>query len=157
MTGTYMGVERETGIHHDTVRDWAKTDWWNELMEKAIADVSASLRSTGLKIVNEATKAVLDRLELGDEAFDKKGNIVRRKVPLRDALLASLTWFDKMRIINDQTLNFSKQTVNVKDLIKEMVKVGDAAKKGNLEALASLPIPTEDEVQENVSKTDRPN
>ena len=95
MYGTYSGAGKALGFPPDTIRDWAKTEWWEDMMQRAISDVNAALRATGLKIVNKATEAILNRLDNGDEVSDRNGNMMRRKVSLKDALLASLTWFDE--------------------------------------------------------------
>lgn len=120
------------------------------MLEKAIRDTSAELRAVGMKIVKKATEAVLDRLENGDEVTDRNGNKFRRKVALKDALLASLTWFDKNRIINDQSSRFTDNRVNPKELIKQMVEIGKRVKDGTL---ADLPIPEDTKEGENVRTT----
>lgn len=148
MIGTVNGAAKEVGIPQRTLQDWSKTDWWEEMLQKAIGDVNSQLRATGLRIVAEATKAVLDRLEHGDEVSDKKGALIRRKVPLRDALLASLTWFDKTRIINEQALNHSNQRVEPKDLLKQMQEIGKAMKEQKLEQLSDLPEVSDEEEEQ---------
>lgn len=150
LSGTYAQASRDTGIPSETIRSWAQTDWWEEMLEKAIRDTSAELRAVGMKIVKKATEAVLDRLENGDEVTDRNGNKFRRKVALKDALLASLTWFDKNRIINDQSSRFTDNRVNPKELIKQMVEIGKRVKDGTL---ADLPIPEDTKEGENVRTT----
>ena len=34
--GSFAGVERVTGIHHNTVAKWSKTAWWQELYDTYI-------------------------------------------------------------------------------------------------------------------------
>jgi hypothetical protein len=140
MHGTFAEAGRQTGLSSRTIQGWSKEDWFEEMMQQAIRDTSSELRAVGMQIVRKATAAVLDRLENGDEISDKHGKLIRRKVAMKDALLASLTWFDKNRIINEQSLKYSDQKVDPKALIKEMMAIGRRVKDGTL---ADLPIPEE--------------
>ncbi len=144
--GSYAEASRTTGIPTGTLEGWGKSAWWDGMLEKVIQDTSFKLRSAGNKIVDLATAAVIDRLQNGDEVIDKYGNFLRRKVSLKDALLASLTWFDKTRIINDKTMKFVNNKTTVKELMSEMVAIAD---KNRREAADGLPeieniVPSED-------------
>lgn len=139
LTGEWKETSRQTGIPEATIRGWSKTEWWADILEKVIADVSARLRSKGTRIVDMATDAVLERLENGDEVLDKRGAVIRRKVSLKDALWASLTWFDKTKVINEMGNRFGKQSLNAQELMNEMVSIAQKSKAVKEEAIAELP------------------
>lgn len=121
--GTYAEAARQTGIEYETIRYWARQDWWKELTEKVKVEVSATYRARAHKIIDLATSVVIDRLENGDPYIDKAGVEQRKKVILKDALLASLTWFDKHRIINDDKDKDGKEQ-DVKAIAKKLEDLG---------------------------------
>lgn len=139
LTGEWKETSRQTGIPEATIRNWSKSEWWNEMLERVISDVSARLRSKGTRIVDLATDAIVDRLTNGDEVVGKKGELLRRKVSLKDALWASLTWFDKTRAINEMGNRFGKQNLNATELMKEMVEIARRNKAVKDEVINDLP------------------
>ena len=74
------------GIPRVTIIRWAKTEWWKDIYEEVKQQDNIVLSLRLQKIVARSLDLVEDRLEKGDIFYDqKKGEIVRKDVSLRDA------------------------------------------------------------------------
>lgn len=96
--GTFLAAGEATGINHDTLIYWSKTDWWKEQTQKYREQLEEEYRAKGHKIITKAQEAIIDRLEHGDVYVDKRGNQKRRPVSMREATFTYGVTYDKQRI-----------------------------------------------------------
>lgn len=79
-------VSKETGVPFDTINNWRKTDWWQQLMNEVRKTKREELSGKMNTAVDKALEIVQDRLEYGDFVLNNKtGEIVRKPVALKDA------------------------------------------------------------------------
>lgn len=120
----FRQVERETGIAWSTVRYWSQQGWWLDMMENIVKENRAKIRSRGNELIDLSMEAVKDRLKNGDYVFDKRNQLTRKPVALRDALLASLSWMDKVTRI-DASDGFAKESPTMlKDIARDLQAIG---------------------------------
>lgn len=117
-------AEKDLGIPAATIKTWAKTPWWDDLMKQAIKDVDAECRTKGLEIIRLAQDALIDRLKDGDWVMNKQSKPVRKPMAARDVLFSFLTTFDKMRIINMQPTSISGSSSTIVELAKQLEQAG---------------------------------
>jgi hypothetical protein len=86
MTGNLAMTARILKVPEDTLRRWAKTTWWVEIVDDLRTQDELMLGSRLKKIVEKTLDVVEDRLEHGDYVYDQKTGAMKRKpVALRDA------------------------------------------------------------------------
>lgn len=86
LLGSIPLVAATLKIPEHTLWGWKKTDWWHELTTEIKSEESLILSTKMKKIVDKSWDVVADRLENGEFIYDqKKGEIIRKPVSLRDA------------------------------------------------------------------------
>ncbi len=153
--GTLRGAGRVANIPWETIRDWKKEQWFNDMIAQVIEQHADEYKASNHKIIKLAQEAVLDRLTNGDAILDKKGNIARKPVALRDAMIAYVMTIDKQRLLLNQPTSLSgKVGVDIKELAKNFKATTEAAKKDVPEAEAQIqaqvPVPIEDLLSGNL-------
>lgn len=93
-----MRACKATGLSIHTLNRWAREDWYNEaislIREKLDEELDASL--TG--VVHKAASEALERLEHGDWVWSKDGQMVRKPVSAREAMLIGGIAYDKRNL-----------------------------------------------------------
>lgn len=135
----YAKLERDLNIPASTAKKWAKQIWWDDLLRQVIKDFDEQVRAKGVEIIRKAQEEILDRLEKGDAAVTKTGEIVRKPVALRDALFTFLTTFDKNRIINLQPTS-QNGGVAFQQLQKQLEELGKKVGKDSTEESPEVPV-----------------
>lgn len=76
---------RQLNVKYETLKEWKKTRWWaDSIQELEEVEKARTAKRLG-KITDKGIDIVLERLEEGDHAFNKAGELVRRPVSARDA------------------------------------------------------------------------
>ena len=76
---------RQLNVKYDTLKEWKKTRWWADaVQELEEVEKARTARRLG-KLSEKGIDIVLDRLENGDHAFNKAGELVLKPVSARDA------------------------------------------------------------------------
>ena len=96
-TGSFTRAAAITGIPENTLRAWAKQEWWAEESLRANKADSDELKSTFTRIAKRATEQLEDRLEFGDEVLNKDGQIVKKRIPGRELAIIAAVAADKRR------------------------------------------------------------
>lgn len=120
----YREVGRQTGIPYMTIRSWADTTWWADMMLEVIKEYRAKIRGRGHELIDLAMAAVKDRLQNGDVVIDKHNNQVRKPAALKDALLVSLAWLDKAMRIDAEEGFVKENPAMLKDIVKDLEAIG---------------------------------
>ena len=129
ITGTVNGVERMTGISHQTVAAWKnKSQWWPLVMAKVKKDKQDELDAEITTLIHKSTSELHDRLENGDEVLLKDGSgetasveSFNRKLSGKDIASIINTLYDKRAMLRgDPTSITAKATSG--DVIQELKK-----------------------------------
>lgn len=129
--GTLAAVSKEMKIPYTTVRVWSQKDWWPILLEEIKYLKNIQLDGQYTSILEKSLKAVIERLEHGDEVVVGK-QLRRRKVSARDAALISAIMFDKRQLLRGDPTQIAQNNFSVDDrLAKLQDTFEELAKKAN--------------------------
>lgn len=86
ITGSIDKASKLCNIPPRTIRDWTKTEWWEDVIREAqtIKQKEIDARWTGL--IHTATEQLQDRIDNGETVIDKFGK--ERKLPIKAKELA---------------------------------------------------------------------
>src|SRR5690349_9524511 len=107
LEGTLRGAGRVTGIPWETIKDWKKEPYWNDLIVQVIEEHADEYKASNHKIIQLAQEVALERLRNGDPYTDKGGNVRFKPVSLRESVLAFAVAVDKQRILLNQPTSIS--------------------------------------------------
>ena len=134
LTGTVKGVERMTGISHQTVSEWKnKSLWWPSVLTKVKKDKQEELDAEITALLHQSTAALKDRLEHGDVTLHKMGDSVEKhekKLSGRDLATIINTLYDKRAMLRGDPTSISAKTTS-SDVLEELKatfeKIADSA------------------------------
>src|ERR1700752_1201150 len=122
MTGNIAMSARILKIPDDTVRRWAKTTWWEEIVDELRSQDELVLSARLQKIVNKSLDVVEDRLDKGDFVYDQKTGEMRRKpVSMRDAAKVMADSHTK----RDLVLNRAQPQVSDEQVADKLLKLAE--------------------------------
>ena len=127
ITGTVNGVERMTGISHQTVAEWKnKSQWWPLVLAKVKKDKQDELDSEITGLIHKSTAALKDRLEYGDEVLLKEGSgetsyveRFQRKLSGKDIASIINTLYDKRAMLRGDPTSITAKASSG-DVLKEL-------------------------------------
>lgn len=76
---------RQLNVKYDTLKEWKKTRWWADAIQELEEVEKARIAKRLGNLSEKGLDVVMDRLEEGDFAFNKAGELIRRPVSSRDA------------------------------------------------------------------------
>lgn len=96
-------VAAACGIPEQTLRDWRKTEWWDRIIAEMKMAENVQLSNRAKAIVEKGMAVMNDRLENGEWIYDqKKGELIRKPVGMREATVAVNTMIDKKLLLEKQ-------------------------------------------------------
>lgn len=123
ITGTVNGVERMTGISHQTVSEWKnKSQWWPLVMIKVRKDKQDELDAEITGLLHQSTAALKDRLEHGDTVYHKVGDELvkgEKKLSGRDLATIINTLYDKRAMLRGDPTSISAKVTST-DVLEEL-------------------------------------
>jgi len=123
LTGTVNGVERMTGISHQTVANWKNhSQWWGPVLAKIKKDKQEELDAEITLLIHKSTFELKDRLEHGDEVLVKEGErykVHQRKLSGKDIASMINTLYDKRAMLRGDPTSISAKTSN-SDILEEL-------------------------------------
>jgi hypothetical protein len=88
------------------MKNWKSEPWWRETELEIKSSRRLQTDSKLSEIVNRALDITADRLEHGDFIYDqKKQELVRKPVPLKDAVNAANNLLQRQHILEKESLN----------------------------------------------------
>lgn len=135
--GSYLKAERVTGIPQNTIRFWAKQEWFAEELLRAKQADTDELGSTFTRIAKKAASELEDRLEQGDQVVTKEGRVILRKISAKEAAIVAGVAVDKRKVLMEQPVTVAVQSSNEKlvSLMEEFIKFSKAKEiKGEVSA-----------------------
>lgn len=91
-----------TGIPLKTLQAWRNEEWWNEKLLAYKAADTAKLEEAALEIARLSGDIVVDRLRHGDYVLNKDGDLVRKPVAARDAVISMAVAIDKRKVLQQE-------------------------------------------------------
>ena len=123
LTGTVKGVERMTGISHQTVSEWKnKSQWWPLVMIKVKKDKQEELDAEITSLLHQSTAELKDRLEHGDVVFHKVGDRMEKgekKLSGRDLATIINTLYDKRAMLRGDPTSITAKASST-DVLEEL-------------------------------------
>lgn len=117
LASKYMGGRVKAG----TIRKWKHDDTWYPEVEQAIK------KSQGWKwdhkattIIDKASDAILERLELGDEIITAKGEVMHRAVSAKDAASVMTQTFNTRALQRGDPTSRSEKSSSSDDRLKRL-------------------------------------
>jgi transposase-like protein len=123
-TGSFTKSAAITGIPENTLRAWAKQEWWAEESLRANKGDSDELKSTFTRIAKKATEELEERLTNGDEVLGKDGALVRKKISGKELTIIAAVSADKRRQEMDAPAQVAVQNTveKLESLMKAFLK-----------------------------------
>lgn len=130
LSGSLSQACERTNIAFSSAIAWRERAlWWSDVVEKIRKEKQDELDGKITFVMNKGVEEVLDRIENGDEVFDKDGNKRRKKVSLRDLTTSLGILFDKRANIRGDSYGKGKSG-SKEELLEEMKrKMEEFAKK----------------------------
>jgi len=127
--GNSISVMKRTGVPAQTIRGWTKTDWWAE-MQADIRKKHASRFDGKMTYVMDAMmKALMDRVEHGDEVlWAKTGEMIKKAMSGRDLSTALNQVIEKRALLRgdatsrSSAISTEKQMENLQKKMEDRVK-----------------------------------
>ena len=113
-------VAKRMGIPRITVQNWKTTDWWDQITDELSRERAFKTSNKMKSIAAKALEVTTDRLENGDFFYDQKtGELVRRPVPMREAVKAATSLSQEARAIEKPVAREQKDaTATLADIAK---------------------------------------
>lgn len=151
MTGNLAMTARILKVPEPTLRRWAASTWWVEIVDDLRTQDELQLSTRLQKIVSKTLDVIEDRLEHGDYVYDQKTGAMRRKpVALRDAHKVGLD-LDAKRdlILQRQAPRASEEQIDDKLLklaksFAEIVRGNGEIVNGRKDTSEAIDVPSRD-------------
>ena len=135
-TETYSGASRASGIPAQTIRSWRYRlpTWWGETVDR-LREINKGQREAKLiRIMNQCSDEILERLEKGDEKVNSKGEKYRVKVSARDTAVILGICTEKYSLSLGLPTKISSQA-KVDSTVDRLQELKDAARVTRLNAV----------------------
>ncbi len=117
-----------TGIHYDTIRYWMKQDFWKEGMLALKAEDTAELEDAATSIAKKANELILERLANGDYILGKDGQLMRKPVSARDAIVVAGISLEKRKMLQEEPIREQQlgTAERLLKLVEQFARLGSA-------------------------------
>ncbi len=107
------------GVHHNSVLDWKKQNWWQDLLVYLKKEHAEDFKARLGTLVNKTLDAVEDRIQNGDMIMNyKTGEIEHKPIGGKDAATIFGILWDKQRVMENQPTNITESTSETERLEK---------------------------------------
>lgn len=121
-TGSITMAATQSNVPFETVKSWARSDWWKERVKEIQNEEYDKLDSKLSKVLDKALDSVMDRIENGEYMYDPKtGKTKLMPAKLRDLNTAFNSLMDKRQLIRRQPTKIVEQTTTALQL-KELAE-----------------------------------
>lgn len=156
LLGNWVQTAATLKIPIDTLKKWKQADWWKEMELEIRHQSNVKVGGKLQRIIDKTTDIVMDRLEHGDIAMDKDGNVVRRPVNARTASEIMTKSIDKDILLQKLEKEPEIKTEGVIERLKSIQEqLRKNTKKPQLEIIDVTPESEETHVEE-LSNVERP-
>lgn len=149
VTGNLSVVSASLNIGYKTLQYWRYSQWWEELAKQIKQEGKIQLSNKLRTIAETALEAVKDRLDNGDWVMSPTGELVRKKVSIRDAqMVASENLKSAIQIESEHVE--SQSTERIADRLTQLADAFTkfARKTTKIEVIDAFPEERETGLQE---------
>ena len=116
-TGSVTMAANQSNVPFETVKSWARSDWWKDKVKEIQNEEYDKLDSKLSKVLDKALDQVMDRIENGEYMYDPKtGKTKIMPAKLRDLNTAFNSLMDKRQLIRRQPTKIVEQTTTAAQL-----------------------------------------
>ena len=116
-TGSVTMAANQSNVPFETVKSWARSDWWKDKVKEIQNEEYDKLDSKLSKALDKALDQVMDRIENGEYMYDPKtGKTKIMPAKLRDLNNAFNSLMDKRQLIRKQPTKIVEQTTTAAQL-----------------------------------------
>lgn len=116
-TGSVTMAANQSNVPFETVKSWARSDWWKDKVKEIQNEEYDKLDSKLSKVLDKALDQVMDRIENGEYMYDPKtGKTKIMPAKLRDLNTAFNSLMDKRQLIRKQPTKIVEQTTTAAQL-----------------------------------------
>lgn len=138
--GKFSLTEAATKIPETTLRTWAKSEWWAQIVDDLRLQDELVLSAKLKNIVDKTLDVVGDRLENGDYVYDQKtGKMKRKPVSMRDAHKVAMDMSERRDVLlaRDRPMQSQEQVADkLLALAEKFAQLGKQQK--NLETVVDV-------------------
>ena len=110
-TGSVTMAANQSNVPFETVKSWARSDWWKDKVKEIQNEEYDKLDSKLSKVLDKALDQVMDRIENGEYMYDPKtGKTKIMPAKLRDLNTAFNSLMDKRQLIRKQPTKIIEQS-----------------------------------------------
>lgn len=110
-TGSLTMAANQSNVPFETVKSWARSDWWKDKVKEIQNEEYDKLDSKLSKALDKALDQVMDRIENGEYMYDPKtGKTKLMPAKLRDLNTAFNSLMDKRQLIRKQPTKIIEQS-----------------------------------------------
>lgn len=97
-----------TGISRHNLTRWAREQWYSDAIELVREKIDEELDANLTAVVHKGAREVLDRLDNGDYFYNKDGQLVRKPISGREAMLITGIAHDKRSLKRGKPTSISE-------------------------------------------------
>lgn len=131
-------TERITGVPHNTIQEWARSEWGSGVIQQIRTAIRAKCAWTMIEAAERSANALLYRLKHGDEVVLANGMVVMRAVSARDCIMISSIAQDKVAMLTGM-LEGSKQVDRALDALASRLMEQMGKPKANEPPTKAIP------------------
>jgi len=117
--GNWKRVSELTRIPERTLNDWSIQPWFATMLAELRAEKGAEFDGALTRVLDEATKQLLDRLQRGDP-YVVGGEVKRRPVAAKDLAIIAGVAFDKRQLCRNLPLETGPKIDAARDLAEKL-------------------------------------
>lgn len=101
-TGHFGQTSELCGVPEHTIRAWRKMEWFHDLLREIRGENNEKLDSKFTEIVERSLDQIVDRVENGDFALTRDGELVRKPMSGKDLSLVAAINVDKRQLLRGE-------------------------------------------------------
>lgn len=123
-TGSLAAASRATGIALQDLRKLSRTLWWQTELVELRRDSMAQAEAAMTRLHDTTLDAMMDRVQLGELSYDKKGEAVRK--PMRSVDLARVAGvvFTQRQLLRNEPTTIPGDTDKLRSLADKLRALG---------------------------------
>ena len=136
--GSIGQAANAVGIPKTSVANWLRTPEWNELVRSIRVEHEAELDAHLSRILREALKLLLDRVERGNPIVDKTGKLLRYEPLSASELVQVLNGVSRMRSRLEEVEEVAQGVSRLACIAEKLREIGNLSPEDRRLMLAGL-------------------
>lgn len=124
--GSLAKVALSLGTTVYELQKLAKSQWWTDELGRLRRIEQAELDNRLSAILGKSLDMLVERMEYGEEVYDKEGNMHMRPVPAATLCKIANTVFEKRQLIRGLPTAVTNESSKLAELAEKLEKLGQA-------------------------------